>query len=161
MTASSKKIIFVLLMLALIGIGVTFIIKRQPGSEFSSGKIPGPAKSEQDRNENPAPAMTKPEMARADFSCRDNKAIRAFFNNGAESFVDLNLSDGRGLRLSQTISASGIRYATPDESVVFWNKGDQAFINESGTVTFADCVVSDNAVLPEVPVTSTSTVPEF
>ena len=54
--------------------------------------------------------------------------------------VELALSDGRLMTLSQTISASGIRYATKDESIVFWSKGDSAFITENNTETYSDCV---------------------
>jgi len=55
--------------------------------------------------------------------------------------VDLVLSDGRTLQLQQTISASGVRYSngeqhatsTPtNETFVFWSKGSEAFVLESG-----------------------------
>jgi membrane-bound inhibitor of C-type lysozyme len=45
------------------------------------------------------------------------------------------------MTLSQVVSASGARYANADESFVFWNKGDGAFIEEQGTTTYADCVI--------------------
>lgn len=56
--------------------------------------------------------------------------------------VLLTLADGRKLTLPQTLSGSGIRYADPDESFVFWSKGDTAFVEEGAnrTVTYADCV---------------------
>jgi membrane-bound inhibitor of C-type lysozyme len=40
------------------------------------------------------------------------------------------------------LSGSGARYANKDESFVFWNKGDTAFITEgaSGEETYSDCV---------------------
>jgi len=44
--------------------------------------------------------------------------------------VSLVLSDKREMILKQTISASGIRYANPDESFIFWSKGNGAFISE-------------------------------
>jgi membrane-bound inhibitor of C-type lysozyme len=72
------------------------------------------------------------------FVCNNNKAIGANFHKKG---VILNLSDGRVLTLPQTISASGARYATSDESFVFWNKGDAAFIEESGSRTFDNCNV--------------------
>ena len=36
----------------------------------------------------------------------------------------------------------GARYANADESFVFWNKGDTAFVTEGAadTMTFKDCV---------------------
>jgi len=41
----------------------------------------------------------------------------------------------------QAISASGARYANTDESIVFWNKGDTAFIQEGDVTTYENCVV--------------------
>jgi membrane-bound inhibitor of C-type lysozyme len=78
-------------------------------------------------------------VARATFNCRDGKSIDATFY--AEK-VELKLSDGRSLSLPQAMSASGARYANKDESFVFWNKGNTAFITEgaSGEETYSDCV---------------------
>ena len=71
------------------------------------------------------------------FSCAGNKTIQAlFFADKAE----LTLSDGRHMLLLQAISASGARYANTDESFVFWNKGNTAFIEESHKTTFNDCI---------------------
>ncbi|MFA5924824.1 MAG: MliC family protein [Methylococcaceae bacterium] len=71
------------------------------------------------------------------FSCAGNKTIQVlFFADKAE----LTLSDGRHLLLLQVISASGARYANTDESFVFWNKGNTAFIEESHKTTFKDCI---------------------
>ncbi|MEI8339414.1 MAG: DUF333 domain-containing protein [bacterium] len=72
------------------------------------------------------------------FTCAENKNINAlFFKDKAE----LTLSDGRNMLLMQAISASGARYANTDESFVFWNKGDTAFVTEGDKTTFADCVI--------------------
>lgn len=88
------------------------------------------------------------------FECDADKSIQASFYKGEDvqvalgempvpsGEVALTLSDGRAITLPQTISASGARYATPDESMVFWNKGDTAFITENETETFSNCVVS-------------------
>ena len=56
--------------------------------------------------------------------------------------VSLTFSDGRRMTLPQVISASGARYAhgDNDESLVFWNKGNTAFITENGTTTYGGCV---------------------
>ena len=43
---------------------------------------------------------------------------------------------------SQTVSASGARYANADQSFVFWNKGQTAFIEENGKQTYSGCVVT-------------------
>ncbi len=54
--------------------------------------------------------------------------------------VSLTLSNGRRITVPQAISASGARYANADESFVFWNKGDTAFVTEQGTTTYDGCV---------------------
>ena len=79
------------------------------------------------------------------FNCADNKNIKAIF---FQDKVELTLSDGRSLLLNQAISASGARYTNSDESFVFWNKGDTAFVEEKTGITFKDCVVSDNHQAP-------------
>ena len=76
---------------------------------------------------------------RAQFSCAGGKTIEAAFFNAAPSHVVLALSDGRRLTLPQAMSGSGARYASADERIVFWNKGDTAFIDEQGRQTYADC----------------------
>lgn len=82
----------------------------------------------------------------ATFTCPSGASVTATFYSGDEPHVALTLSDGRTLSVPQALSASGARYATPDESFVFWNKGDSAFITEGGTTTvYTDCVT---ALLP-------------
>jgi membrane-bound inhibitor of C-type lysozyme len=77
----------------------------------------------------------------AKFACHDGKTIDASFYADR---VELKLSDGRDLKLPQAMSGSGARYANKDESLVFWNKGDTAFITEGagGKETFSGCVVA-------------------
>ena len=77
------------------------------------------------------------------FECPNDKSIAAVFYPSNHS-VNIVLSDGRKLSLPQTISASGARYANSDESFVFWNKGNTAFIEEGNTTTYQDCV--DNSI---------------
>ena len=76
------------------------------------------------------------------FACDGGKSIKAAFYADR---VELTLSDGRNLTLPQAMSASGARYANADESIVFWNKGDTAFITEgpNGPETYSGCVVAD------------------
>lgn len=75
------------------------------------------------------------------FSCAEGKEIMAIFYPDDDQYVDLSLSDDRALSLPRAISGSGARYAKDDESFVFWNKGDTAFVTENGTTTFADCLL--------------------
>jgi putative hemolysin len=70
------------------------------------------------------------------FKCLENKNIQAVFYKNR---VELVLSDSRKMTLPQVISASGARYANSDESFVFWNKGDTAFVNEGDKQTYFDC----------------------
>lgn len=81
---------------------------------------------------------TKTPPKTAIFMCEGGKTITAAFYLGDDKYVDLKLSDGRNISIPRAISASGARYAKPDESFVFWNKGDTAFITE-GTTTYANC----------------------
>jgi membrane-bound inhibitor of C-type lysozyme len=78
-------------------------------------------------------------VARATFNCKDGKSIDATFYAGR---VEIRLSDGRSLSLPQAMSASGARYANKDESFVFWNKGNTAFITEGAQAkeTYSDCM---------------------
>ena len=83
----------------------------------------------------PAPPAT----LKAVFRCSGGKTIDATFRNGNQGSVRLALSDGRTLDLPQARSASGARYANAGDAVVFWNKGDTAFIEENGKTTFDGC----------------------
>lgn len=71
------------------------------------------------------------------FACIENKAIYAEFTKNQ---VKLILSDGRKITLPQTISGSGARYANADETFIFWNKGNGAFIEENEFTTYKDCL---------------------
>jgi len=75
------------------------------------------------------------------FSCDQGKTIQASFYPQS---VSLKLSDGRTMSLPQAVSASGARYANADETFVFWNKGNTAFITENAQniETYSNCVAS-------------------
>ncbi|RJQ36327.1 hypothetical protein C4552_03505 [Candidatus Parcubacteria bacterium] len=76
------------------------------------------------------------------FQCADDRTIQASFYIGDDKYVDLVLSDGRKLSVPRALSASGARYAKADESFVFWNKGDTAFITEAGGgETYKNCIL--------------------
>lgn len=88
-------------------------------------------------SETVSPSEMPAEGIQAVFTCEGGKTITAVFSDNQ---VGLSLSDGRQVILPRAISASGARYANPDESFVFWNKGDTAFIEEFGKQTYASCV---------------------
>lgn len=77
---------------------------------------------------------------RATFLCDSGKNITATFRAGTNDTVDLVMSDGRNFSLPREISASGARYATSGEELIFWNKGNTAFILENNTTTYVNCV---------------------
>ena len=104
----------------------------------------------------PAPLVshTRPPIM-ATFSCDQGKTIKAVFYPGEPTLptnpneppipggsVGVILSDGRSMKLAQTISADGGRYANSDESFVFWNKGNGALVLENGKeVNYTGCIV--------------------
>lgn len=71
------------------------------------------------------------------YTCDGNKNISSLFYDGK---AQLTLNDNRNLLLLQTISASGVRYANTDESIVFWTKGNTSFIQEGQSQTYSNCV---------------------
>lgn len=76
----------------------------------------------------------------APYHCDGGRTIDANYYAGV---VALRLSDGRALTLAQTISASGARYADPEETFVFWSKGDGALVLENGVEKgYRGCVVA-------------------
>jgi putative hemolysin len=89
--------------------------------------------------ENLSPTPTSDKIINSvTFYCHPNKEIKAVFY---EDKVEITLSDGRNMTLPQVISASGARYANSDESFVFWNKGDTAFITEKDKTTYENCAI--------------------
>lgn len=75
------------------------------------------------------------------FRCDAGRSVDAVFSNGVQNSVSLALSDGRTLTLPQAMSASGARYANASESIVFWNKGHTAFIDENGKPSYSGCAI--------------------
>ena len=78
------------------------------------------------------------------FKCDDDKTIAASFYPTDDKYIDLVLSDGRKMSVPHAISADGARYTKPDDSFVFWNKGNTAFVTESGAKTFSNCVTNQH-----------------
>lgn len=75
------------------------------------------------------------------FFCSSGGEVQATF---ATSSVALILPDGRSLTLPQTVSGSGVRYeaTTTGADIVFWSKGDNAFITENKKTTYEDCTAA-------------------
>jgi membrane-bound inhibitor of C-type lysozyme len=82
-------------------------------------------------------------ISKALYMCKENRAIEAtYYESKAtttivagqppvlKGSVKLLLSDTRTFDVPQTASASGVRYANPNESFVFWNKGNEVLVLE-------------------------------
>jgi len=81
-------------------------------------------------------------VADVGYLCKEKKTVHATY---FKEKVIIELSDGRSAQLPQVVSASGVRYANSDGSLVFWSKGPTAFVEEAGKVVYADCVELDTA----------------
>lgn len=89
--------------------------------------------------------LPAPPVAKARFQCDLGRTIDATFYADR---VALRLGDGRTMTLPQARSASGARYANANETIVFWNKGNTAFITEGadGPETFSGCILVSSDV---------------
>ncbi len=100
-----------------------------------------------------ADAQTGAPMQTVRYACDQGRTIVAEYFEGTAGVaangmpipggrVSLVLDGGRHLILPQTISGSGIRYADKGETIVFWSKGNTAFVEEGAprTVTYKGCV---------------------
>ena len=127
-----KQLALVIVGIAVGALGVWVYLQYYPqGSE----NVERPSMSEglQEAQPNSYPK----EVADVHYQCESDKTIHAVYFDG---YVIVELSNGRAAKLPQTISASGIRYANSDESLVFWSKGNTAFVEENSETTFAGCV---------------------
>lgn len=77
-------------------------------------------------------------VSQAKFVCPKGESLSANFY---DRMVQLEF-EGQTMYLPQTISASGARYANKDESFIFWNKGNSAFIERNGKIVLEDCVAN-------------------
>lgn len=71
------------------------------------------------------------------FVCAEERALKVEFVSGV---VDLVLTDGRQIRLTEVAASEGHRYANTDGSFVFWNQGVAASVEEHGEQTYASCL---------------------
>lgn len=134
-----NKLIPLILVLLLIGTGVGLLVAKKQ-SEIKSDKTSAGNSSVS------VPAV----INKVVFKCDDKKTISAEFN---QKSVLLKLSDKRELTLPEVISASGARYANEDESLVFWNKGETAFLMEGRQTTYSDCTADQASQGEKISVT--------
>lgn len=69
----------------------------------------------------------------ATYYSASGQTMRAVF---AESTVSFDLPQTGLVTLPIAISASGARYANPDESLVFWDKGGEVTVTKNGQVIY-------------------------
>ncbi len=93
-----------------------------------------------DRSKIPNQPVIKSENKKVTFNCPDGRAIDVTFYLPKDEGIDIDLGDGKKITLKRALAASGARYSNTDESFVFWNKGDMAFIEENGKTTYNNCV---------------------
>jgi membrane-bound inhibitor of C-type lysozyme len=92
--------------------------------------------------------------ATAVYRCDGGKSIAAAYYEGPAAAqpapgeaptptgsVDVSINGAATTTLAQTVSADGARYASADESLVFWNKGDTALImrDNSMDLDYTNC----------------------
>lgn len=84
-------------------------------------------------------------MNQVRFLCGNQKIDTIFYRNN----IVLNFVDGSSFKLPKAMSASGVKYANSDDSIVFWNKGEEAIFKKGGK-EYTRCV-SDKVSRKETP----------
>lgn len=135
---SSKKGILVLAGIAVLALvllaGGYFLFKNFSGNNGNSG-------NGQKNTSQTSGTPTPPPFTRVNYKCADDKSIEAtFYNEDDPKTVSLVTSDGESTSLDQVGSASGAKYASNDDSYVFWSSGNEAYIEQNGQKTYANCI---------------------
>lgn len=81
------------------------------------------------------------EVVEVNYACAEGKDLRARIELKPGNQAEVFLPDNSKLLLTQATSGSGVRYVNKGESFVFWTKGDTAFVDEGGVISFKDCVI--------------------
>ena len=125
----------------LIGIAILIIILILVGAYFlnNSKNSKYPDESALQKDLDASNEVVVDSSIQASYVCADSKTINATFNNGEEPSVDLVLSDGNKMTLPRVESASGGKYANEDQSIVFWNGGNDAYLEENAVKTYTNC----------------------
>lgn len=74
------------------------------------------------------------EISATFYDQKTGEKVDALFVDHRVTFTNTKLGT---MTLEQAISADGARYATTDESIVFWNKGDSVSIIQNGKTVFS------------------------
>jgi len=89
----------------------------------------------------PPASIEQAPVAAAVYTCDSNRYISAAFYEGPEApeplpgqpptptgWLEVSFDGSASTTLAQTLSADGARFANEDESLIFWNKGNEALI---------------------------------
>lgn len=126
-----KKLIFIVILIIIAAAAGIWYLENQKNKELESESL----------------------LNEVQYLCKDGKSIKADYFEGEiievqpdempipTGEVKVVLSDGRELILPQTISASGVRYANEDDSIIFWSKGNGAFLLEDDVQTYSGCII--------------------
>jgi len=128
----SKTVLQTLIILIALGIALALLSKPKGIVEQLSSA------------EEPAHTLGDAERVRVSYACDQGKTIDATYT---ASEVAISRNKGPEVTLPQVVSGSGVRYATLDESLVFWNKGNTAFVLENNIETYSNC--TDTTVIQE------------
>ena len=134
-----SQLLAIVLPLIIFGLGFWLGEKKGMDAGMAAAGVAGDAAGTPTQNGDPV-------ISDVTFACDAGKTVRGIFHQNG---VQLLLSDGRNMTVPHAISASGARYANDDESFVFWNKGNTAFVTEgtgaNSTTTYANCVAQTGA----------------
>lgn len=100
-----------------------------------------------------ASTSTTETLQEVTFKCDDSKMITAIiYVGGKDPRAQVNLyesvkdekgndlsGESRTFILKERAALSGPRYATDNDSIVFWGRGDEAYIEENGKSVFRGC----------------------
>jgi membrane-bound inhibitor of C-type lysozyme len=122
-----RSVVFYIVILVLVGV-VAYTVVNKPPVIHPPVVITTPA----------APLSTDVTTT-ATYSCDRGSTITANFS---EANVALTLSDGRSLTLPRVVSADGTQYKSG--TTLFVSKGDEAFLQESGSNNYDNCLAGVN-----------------
>lgn len=84
------------------------------------------------------------------FGCEDGEAFTLSYVGEDNSAAVLYLSDvDTPIALNQVRSASGTRYATEDESIVFWEHQGEATVRRDDEPIAEGCTVDSGLLVPQ------------
>ena len=133
-TTTHSKIIAGVGLILVIAIGVYFYMQRTDELVLDeTGKMVAET-----------PLEASGEVIAYTFSCPDGKTFSTSYDLGSNALT-LLLEGDMAYVLPQAVSASGARYATADESVVFWEHQGEAKVEMNGAVLHEGCVVQKAA----------------